>query len=93
MVLKQKKERRQQAVADEAISLLMKLEAKVGRKEDLKQDFVELGKRNINGAAAARISQVKSGLYSMEHSEKTAFKCGPLAVNSLLYIGKPVKGL
>lgn len=87
------KDPRQQGVAENAISNLLLLDAKLGRMDELKRYLAELGTRAFHGTPAARMKEVRDGLYAMENSPQTSFKCGPYAVNSLLFIGKPAKGL
>lgn len=82
----------QRNVADNAISQMMRLEARIGRKEELEKQFAELGTRPFRGASASRMYGVKGGLYEMQHSPSTAYKCGPLAIDSILFAKKPAKG-
>ena len=81
----------QQGVADNAMSYLLILEARLGRMSELTKNFQELGNRPFHGSSSTRVKNARDGLYAMEHSPGTSFKCGPFAVNSLLYLDKPNK--
>ena len=80
------------AMADRAISEFLLLNAKVGRTEILVQTFKELGDRQFFGSAEEKVTAAKEGLSRMQNRPGMAFRCGPFAVNSILNIGKTVKG-
>jgi RHS repeat-associated protein len=79
-------EANQQAVAAVAISKLVLAEARLGRKEELEEHLNEIEKRPIGGSAGARIRDAKVGLSCMKTRPDIAYKCGPCAVDSILFV-------
>jgi len=90
---KNEKGQQQQPVAEGAISQLLLLNARLGHLSDLRKYMAELGTRGLHGSSAQRLDAAHQGLYGMEHSPQTAYKCGPFAVNTLLYLDQPTKAI
>jgi hypothetical protein len=77
------------AVADQAVSHLLMLEARLGLMNSLKKHLSELGRRTLTGSVDARVKIARDGLWSMTHHPEIAFKCGPFAVNTLAKLSSP----
>jgi RHS repeat-associated protein len=77
------------AVADQAVSHLLMLEARLGLMNSLKKHLSELGRRTLTGSVDARVKIARDGLWSMTHHPEIAFKCGPFAVNTLAKLSPP----
>ncbi len=82
---KQETGRLQRDVADAAISEVLLLDARVGRMDDLEKYFAEIEKRPIFGSNEERVKSAREGLKRMVEKPSEAFKCGPFAVDSILY--------
>ncbi len=85
---KSQRNQKAKAVADDAISRLVIMEARLGLAQDLKQHLSEIANRRINGSVEQRVKDARDGIWSMKHHPEISFKCGPYAVNTL---GKPRK--
>src|SRR5260370_11665327 len=83
---------KQKAIADEAFSKLMLLDARLGKTTELSSALAAVKKRSFYGSNDLRIKQASAGLAFQTHHDSLAFKCGPFAVNSLLHVGKKIKG-
>jgi RHS repeat-associated protein len=79
-------------LADCVIGNLVILEARLGRKAELKEHLDEISKRTLSASAASKVHDAQDGLACMETKPEIAFKCGPYALNSLLSVKtkKPV---
>jgi len=86
---KNETDRDKAAVANQAISSLLIVDARVGRKDELKKYLAEIKGRAFFGSDEQRVKGAKEGLWSMENTPGRAFKCGPLALNSILNMSKP----
>ncbi len=86
---KNETDRDKAAVANQAISNLLIVDARVGRKDELKKYLAEIKGRAFFGSDEQRVRGAKEGLWSMENTPGRAFKCGPLALNSILNMSKP----
>ena len=75
----------QKSVADAALSQFLVLEARLGRKNELESYLSEIKDRPIHGTVETRITGARQGLDCMKNRPEVAFKCGPFALNSLLY--------
>lgn len=80
------------AMADRAYSELVFLNAKVGRFQEMKALFDEVGDRDFRGSSAQQVRGAQEGYVMMTQHPERAFKCGPYAVNSLLTVGQKAKG-
>jgi RHS repeat-associated protein len=78
----------QKHIADEAVSRLLMLDARLGKTEELGHLLNEIKSRPIYGTAELRVHQAKDGLLAQQKRPGKSFKCGPYAVNSLLNIGR-----
>ncbi len=75
-------------VADQAISSLLIIDARVGRKDELRKYLALVKERAFFGSAEQKVRGAKEGLWSMENAPGRSFKCGPYALNSILNISK-----
>ncbi len=80
------------AIADQAISNLVLLEAQLGLMDSLDKHLSEIRKRTLTGTVEQKVKLARNGLWSMQHSPETSFKCGPFAVNTLLYLNSKTIG-
>jgi RHS repeat-associated protein len=80
------------AVADQAISNLVLLEAQLGLMSSLEAHLSEIGQRIFTGSIEWKVKNARNGLWAMQHSPQTAFKCGPFAVNTLLFLNSKTMG-
>ena len=78
-------EPRARALADRAVAELAELNARLGRYERLQPLFAELDEthRLLHGAAQDKLAGARQGLWMMDHQPDRAFRCGPMALNSL----------
>ena len=76
------------AIADDAVSELMMLEARIGRVEELEKYLREVQTRPFFGSNEQRVSAAKASLSTEKSLPGKSFKCGPFAINSILNIGK-----
>ena len=81
------------SIADRAISSLILLEAQLGLMDSLEKHLSEISNRTLTGSVEEKVKSGRNGLWAMKHSPETSFKCGPLAVNTLLYINSPSKSV
>lgn len=90
-IAKPEKGQLQTAVANGAISRLLMLEARLGRMEDISSQLAEIKSRSMRGSDETRVHSARTGLETMKSDPGVAFKCGPYAINSLLFGKEPVK--
>jgi len=72
------------ALAERGLAEFAELSARLGRLEELKTLLNEVADRSFTGAAGERISQVRESLWLMENRPERAYRCGPLAIGSIL---------
>jgi YD repeat-containing protein len=80
------------AVADRAIAELLLLDARLGRTDELKTYMSEINHRPLFGSNEEKVADARSGLWMMEHQPGVSFKCGPYALNTLLYLNQKSVG-
>ena len=76
------------AIADRAIGELFELNASLGRFERLEELFEEIAGRDIRGSATEKVSNARKALWLMHNRPGESFRCGPLAIDQILRIGK-----
>ncbi len=81
---KRKTEARKKAVADKAFSNLVHMESRLGMVESLDKHMNETADRAFTGTAELLVKESKNGLWSMKNHPEIAFRCGPLAIDSLI---------
>lgn len=75
---------RARALVDLAGGEYAKMLARLGRMEELRAFLQEVGDRTFQGPATELVSAARQGLALMEDHPEMAFRCGPLAVASIL---------
>jgi RHS repeat-associated protein len=81
---KKETEKAQKAIADESVSRLVLLEARLGRKEELESYLSTLSKRSVTGSAEQKINAARKGDSCMNKNPGIAYKCGPFALEGVL---------
>ncbi|MCL4820599.1 MAG: hypothetical protein KJ067_15760 [Vicinamibacteria bacterium] len=82
-------EPRARAIASRAFAELVEMYARVGRMEELEALLASVEGREFSGAVAERIAAAKQGLSLMQAKPELSFRCGPLAVESVLSALRP----
>ncbi|HYE37988.1 RHS repeat-associated core domain-containing protein [Methylocaldum sp.] len=72
------------AVVDLALGELVRMHARIGHKEELRQLLDEIKDRPLTGPATERIAGAKEGLWMMDHNPGVAYLCGPKALESII---------
>ncbi len=67
-------------VVDRAVGELIKLNARIGRTDQIKALIAEIEGRPLHGAASELVAQGRQGLWAMETRPGDSFRCGPLAL-------------
>ncbi|MCA0314798.1 MAG: LysM peptidoglycan-binding domain-containing protein [Candidatus Melainabacteria bacterium] len=81
------------AVANQAVSNLLILNARLGCMEELKKYFQEIEGRAFYGSEEEKVRSAREGYWNMEHRPDCSFRCGPLAINSILQKDKRSPGM
>ena len=71
-------------LADEALAEFAELNSRLGRQDRLAALFQETRYRQLHGSALAKFNQAKTGLWMLRNEPSTSFRCGPLALCSIL---------
>ncbi len=90
---KAERDREKAAVANQAISSLLILNARLGRMDELKKYFQEIEGRAFYGSDEEKVRSAREGYWNMEHRPDCSFRCGPLAINSILQKDKRAPGM
>ena len=77
-----------QAVADLALAESATLHARLGRMDTLADLLKETEGRRIQGSAAQKIYYARQGLSQMKTEPGQSFRCGPLALDQVLNLGR-----
>lgn len=75
----------QRDVADAAIADILLLDARVGRMSELETYFAQIEKRPILGTNEQKVISAKDGYKRMRNIPSESMKCGPYAIDSILY--------
>ncbi|HEX6719181.1 MAG TPA: RHS repeat-associated core domain-containing protein [Pyrinomonadaceae bacterium] len=75
---------RAKSIADLTVGELAELNARLGRYDRLESLFSDLGDRILQGPATEKVTGAKEGLWLMRNKPEAAFRCGPMALSSLL---------
>jgi hypothetical protein len=78
----------QQAFTTRAAAELAMLYARLGRANDAQKYLDELKGRKFRGGSDSLVKGTQEALALMKFDIQNSFKCGPLAVNTLLYLQK-----
>ena len=80
------------ALADLAGGEYVKMLSRLGRMDEIRTFLEQVKDHTFQGPATERVAAAKQGLAQMEQRPEIAFRCGPLAVASILISqGKPDK--
>ncbi len=77
------------ALANQAIAEYAKMNARVGRQDEVRRVLTEVEGRTFQGDAAITLDSAREGLWAMERKPGIAFRCGPLALTSVLEALEP----
>jgi RHS repeat-associated protein len=72
------------ALADRAAGEYAKMLARLGRFQEIKEFLEDLGERPFIGQSTELIAGTRQGMALMEQRPEIAFRCGPLALESIL---------
>lgn len=78
----------QKRLANEALSELLLLTARLGRKNDLEALLKVAKTRVLHGSIEAKVRNAEESLAAMIGRPECAFKCGPFALNQLIRLSK-----
>ena len=80
---------RGKAIVDRAVGELVRMHARIGHVERLKELFKELEGRTLAGSASEYLSTAKQGLWMMENEPGVSFLCGPMALRNVFKAIQP----
>jgi hypothetical protein len=86
---KEHNEPRAAATADRALGELFELNARLGRFDVLEKMFEGIKGRDVRGSATEKVSGARQALWLMHNRTAEAFRCGPLAIDSILRFESP----
>jgi YD repeat-containing protein len=78
----------QKAIADRAIAEILQLNAKVGRTSEIESLLNEIKGRAFQGSMEQKVRATRESLVQMRARADRSFRCGPLAIASLLAVKK-----
>jgi RHS repeat-associated protein len=90
---KSEKEPALRAVVDQAVAELAKMNGRIGRFDRLETLFGEIGNREIRGSATEFIVGAKDALWLMKNRPEESFRCGPIALGTILATAKGNPGI
>jgi RHS repeat-associated protein len=93
LAAKAERDREKAVVANQAIASLLILNARLGRMDELKKYFQEIEGRAFYGSDEEKVRSAREGYWNMEHRPDCSFRCGPLAINSILQKDKRASGM
>lgn len=79
------------STAHRAASELARMYARLGRMAELRALLRELDGRPFHGASQRNLASAREGLWTMENRPEVAFRCGPLALDSICRATEPAK--
>lgn len=84
-------DRKSRAVADRSLGECAYMLARLGRTAELGMLLNSVKDRPLSGSATELIAGAKQGLWAMQHKPEIAFRCGPLALDRILYAVNAVR--
>lgn len=72
------------ALVDRALGELVRMHARIGHKDELRQLLEEVKDRPLTGAATEQVAGAKEGLWMMDNNPAVAYLCGPKALESII---------
>ncbi len=91
-LLKNAPEPQSEALADRAVGELALMYARVGRMKELSDLLDSIKGRVLLGPGRDEVSGARQGLWAMQNTPQIAFRCGPLALDSIVALKNPGKG-
>lgn len=79
----------QRAIAEHAFGELIRMHARLGHAPEIERLLTDLGERKLAGGASEAVVGAREGLWVMKNNPGIAYLCGPMALKSLLQLGKP----
>jgi RHS repeat-associated protein len=79
-------ERRGKILADRAVGELIQMHARLGHTDQVAGLLREIEHRPLVGPAVSEVEAAKQALWLMRHEPGTSFRCGPMALKSLLLL-------
>ena len=79
--------------ADRALGKLARMYSKLGRMHDLRELLNSTTNRPLTGPGTQLIHAAQQALWMMQNRPEVSFRCGPLALNSILAHSDPKKAL
>jgi RHS repeat-associated protein len=70
-------------LADRTIGELAKMYARIGNADALDEIFLEIGDRDLSGAASELIAGARQAEWLMRNRPEIAYRCGPLALRNI----------
>ena len=80
------------ALADRAVGELAFMYARIGRMNELSSLLGSIEGRVLLGPGRDKVAGARQGLWTMQHIPEIAFRCGPLALDSIIAFNNPGKG-
>lgn len=74
---------RQKALVDRAIGELLRMHARLGHMQEIRQLLDEVEGRTFRGGAAQLVLNTQEALWLMENEPEYSFRCGPLALQHI----------
>lgn len=74
----------QRALHERALGELLWLDTRVGRAEELRSLFAQLGSRELLGPASEKLAAAREGLWDLQHNPGDAYRCGAVALADVL---------
>ncbi|MGA3265516.1 MAG: RHS repeat-associated core domain-containing protein [Verrucomicrobiota bacterium] len=90
--LKNYRDPKLKALADRAVGELAFMYARIGRMQDLASLLASLKTRTLVGPGRELVAGAEDGLWTMQNTPEIAFRCGPLALDSIIAFKNPGKG-
>jgi len=81
------------AQADRALGELARMYSKLGRMRDLQELLNSTTNRPLTGPGTQLIHAANQGIWMMQNRPEVSFRCGPLALNSILAHSDPKKAV
>ena len=81
------------AQADRALGELARMYSKLGRMQDLMELLNSTANRPLSGPGTQLIHAAQQGLWMMQNRPEVSFRCGPMALNSILENNDPKRAM
>jgi RHS repeat-associated protein len=71
------------ALADRAFGELLRMNARLGRMDEMASLLKSIERRPVTGSPAQLVADAREALWTMQNRPQVAFRCGPLALRSI----------